>query len=308
MFLSVRRTIRFTITIVILVCAGFAMVGLWNHYLTGPWTRDGQVEVNVVNLAPQVSGQIVKLNVRDNQSVRRGDVLYEIEPVDFQIALAAAEANVRSKLADLKLKQTEASRRSHLTDLSTSAEELQTYESDAEISAAAYALALTQLSQAHVNLDRTKVVSPVNGFVTNLLLRQGDYATTGVRNISVLDTDSFWIVGYFEETKISGIHVGDPALAALMGYRDPVRGHVESIARGINTPNDAPGTLGLASVSPVFTWVRLAQRIPVRIHIDSVPDTVTLAAGMTATITVGPSVSPNSNHGLLSRLVSQVGG
>ncbi len=262
----------------------------------------------MVNLAPQVSGQIIKLNVRDNQTVHRGDVLYEIEPVDFQIALATAEANVRSKLADLKLKQAEASRRAHLTDLSTSAEELQTYQSDAEISAAAYASALAQLSQAHVNLDRTKIVSPVNGFVTNLQLREGDYATTGTRNISVVDADSFWIVGYFEETKLSGIHVGDPALVALMGYRDPVHGHVEGIARGINTPNDAPGTLGLATVSPVFSWVRLAQRIPVRVHIDSVPKTVTLVAGMTATVTIGPGVAPDSPHGLLSRLVTQKGG
>ncbi len=235
----------------------------------------------MVNLAPQVSGRIIKLNVADNQTVRRGDVLYEIDPVDYQIALAAAEANVRSKLADLKLKQAQATRRVNLTTLSTSQEELQTFESNAEVAQAAYATALTQLSQAHVNLDRTTVTSPVNGYVTNLLLREGDYATTGVRNISLLDADSFWIVGYFEETKISGIQIGDPALAALMGFRDPVRGHVESIARGINTPNDTPGTLGLASVSPVFTWVRLAQRIPVRIHIDTVPDTVRLAAGMT---------------------------
>jgi RND family efflux transporter MFP subunit len=307
MALTMRRSVRFTITILILVGAGFAMAGLWNHYLTGPWTRDGQVDANVVNMAPEVSGRIVALHVKDNQLVHRGDVLYEIDPVDYQIALAAAAADVRSKVADLKLKEAEATRRAHLTTLSTSQEELQSFESNAEIAQAAYATALTQLSQAHTNLDRTTVVSPVNGYITNLLLRLGDYATTGVRNISVVDADSYWIVGYFEETKISGIHVGDPAIAALMGYRDPVRGHVESIARGINTPNEAPGNQGLASVDPVFTWVRLAQRIPVRIHIDSVPDTVTLVAGMTATVTVGPGVAPNSPHGALSRVVSQVG-
>ena len=175
------------------------------------------------------------------------------------------------------------------------------------MAAAAYASALAQATQARVNLKRTRVLSPVNGYVTNLLLREGDYATTGGRNLSVVDSDSFWIAGYFEETKLRGIRVGDPALAALMGYPDPVRGHVESIARGINTPNTVPGDLGLATVNPVFTWVRLAQRIPVRIHIDRVPDTVHLAAGMTATVTVGPNAAPNSAHGALSRLFSPGG-
>ena len=236
--------------------------------------------------------------------MHRGDVLYEIDPVDYQVAVASAQANVNSRLADLKLKRTEATRRASLSTLSTSAEELQSYESGAEQAAAAYAGALAQLSQAHVDLDRTRVVSPVNGYVTNLLLRQGDYATKGSRNIAVLDSESFWIAGFFEETKLQGIRVGDPAMAVLMGYRDPLRGHVESIARGISTPNTDPGSLGLASVNPVFTWVRLAQRIPVRIHIDVVPQSVHLAAGMTATVTVGPDAAPGSPHGLISRVVS----
>ena len=299
-----RRAIRYGLTIAILAAAAFAGVVVWNGYITGPWTRDGQVLADVVNLAPEVSGRITKLNVADNQAVHRGDVLYEIDPVDYQIAVASAEANVNSKLADLKLKRQEAVRRATLTTLSTSTEEAQTYQSSAEVAAAAYASALAQLSQAHVDQDRTRVLSPVNGYVTNLLLRLGDYATKGARNISILDSDSFWIAGYFEETKLSGIHIGDPALAALMGYRDPIHGHVESIARGINTPNTDPGAQGLASVSPVFTWVRLAQRIPVRIHIDQVPNTIHLAAGMTCSVTVGPGVSPASPHGALSRLVS----
>ena len=302
--LRLRRAIRIALTLAILAAAVVAGLVVWNSYITGPWTRDGQVLANVVNLAPEVSGRITKLNVADNQSVHRGDVLYEIDPVDYQVAVASAEANVNSKLADLKLKRAEAVRRATLTTLSTSAEETQTYQSAAEVAAAAYASALAQLSQAHIDQDRTRVVSPVNGYVTNLLLREGDYATKGARNISILDSDSFWISGYFEETKLSGIHIGDPALAALMGYRDPIQGHVESIARGINTPNTDPGAQGLASVSPVFTWVRLAQRIPVRIHIDKVPDTIHLAAGMTASVTVGAGVSPTSPHGLLSRVAS----
>ena len=136
---------------------------------------------------------------------------------------------------------------------------------------AAYATAITQLNQAKIDLARTKVASPVNGYVTNLQLRVGDFAVKGTHDLSLVDTDSFWITGFFEETKLAGIHIGDPAVAALMGFRAPVEGHVESVARGINTPNSNPGALGLASVDAVFTWVRLAQRIPVRIHIDHVP-------------------------------------
>ena len=305
MFGRARRAVRITVTLIILAVAAFAGLLIWNQYITGPWTRDGQVLADIVNLAPQVSGRITKLVVVDNQMVHKGDPLYEIDPVDYQVDVATAQANVNSKLADLKLKRSEATRRTTLTTLSTSQEEQQTYASGADVASAAYATAIAQLSQANINLDRTHVTSPVNGYITNLLLREGDYATTGTRNISILDSDSFWVAGYFEETKLYGIHVGDPALAALMGYREPIRGHVESIARGINTPNTDPGALGLASVSPVFTWVRLAQRIPVRIKIDAVPDTVHLAAGMTATVTVGPDVAPDSNHGALSRAVSR---
>ena len=304
MFGRARRALRIIITLAILAAALIAGIGIWSHYATGPWTRDGQVLANVVNLAPEVAGRITKLYVVDNQTVRKGDPLYDIDPLDYQVAVATAQANVNSKLADLKLKKEEAVRRTTLTTLSTSEEERQSYVSGADVAAAAYATAIAQLSQAHINQDRTHVVSPVNGYVTNLLLREGDYATTGSRNISILDSDSFWVAGYFEETKLSGIHVGDQAMASLIGYRDPIRGHVESIARGINTPNTDPGSLGLASVNPVFTWVRLAQRIPVRIHIDQVPDTVHLAAGMTATVTVGADADPNSLHGALSRAVS----
>jgi RND family efflux transporter MFP subunit len=303
-FIWARRAGRVMITVLLLAVAVVAGLAIWTNYVNGPWTRDGQVIANVVNIAPEVSGRITHLHVSDNQVVHKGDVLYEIDPVDYQVAVSLAEANVNSKLADLKLKRTEATRRDTLTTLSTSQEEQQTYASNADMAVAAYAGALAQLSQAHVNLDRTHVLSPVNGYVTNLLLREGDYATTGSRNIAVLDSDSFYVSGYFEETKLANIHVGDPALAALMGYKAPLRGHVESIARGISTPNTDPGSLGLASVNPVFTWVRLAQRIPVRIHIDAVPDTVHLAAGMTATVTVGADAVANSPHGLISRLTA----
>ena len=301
-----RRNLGVVITLLLLACAVVAGVAVWNDYLTSPWTRDGQVQAYVVSQAPEVSGRVLRVHVADNQSVRRGDPLYEIDPVDYQIAVASAEANLQSKQADMNTKGQEASRRAKLTTLSTSTEEQQSYQASSDMARAAFATAVTQLNQARIDLERTKVVSPVNGYVTNLQLQEGDYATKGTRNLSVLNEDSFFIIGFFEETKLAGIQVGDPAVAALMGSRDPLRGHVESLSRGINTPNTSPGSLGLASVDPVFTWVRLAQRIPVRIHIDQVPATVHLALGMTATVTVGKGAGPASPHGLLSRVFTQV--
>ena len=151
---------------------------------------------------------------------------------------------------------------------------------------ATLAQARAQLHQAQVNLERTRILSPVDGYVTNLLAHQGDYVNVGVNTISVVDANSFWVDAYFEETNLAPIRVGDPAQIKLMGYSHVVRGHVDSIARAINVANAQPNNQGVANVNPVFTWVRLAQRIPVRIHIDEVPDGVVLAAGMTATVEI----------------------
>ena len=151
---------------------------------------------------------------------------------------------------------------------------------------ASLAQAKAQLRQAQVNLERTRILSPVDGYVTNLLAQLGDYVNVGVNTISVVDANSYWVDGYFEETNLAPIRVGDPAQIKLMGYSQIVRGHVDSIARAINVANAQPNNQGVATVNPIFTWVRLAQRIPVRIHIDEVPPDVVLSAGMTATVEI----------------------
>jgi multidrug resistance efflux pump len=148
------------------------------------------------------------------------------------------------------------------------------------------AQAKAQLRQAQVNLERTRIVSPVDGYVTNLLAQLGDFANAGANTISVVDANSFWVDAYFEETNLAPIRVGDPARIKLMGHSEILRGHVESIARAINVANAQPATQGLANVNPIFTWVRLAQRIPVSIHIDEMPPGVVLSAGMTATVQI----------------------
>jgi RND family efflux transporter MFP subunit len=244
--------------------------------------------VQVADIAPQVSGQIVELHAQDNAFVHKGDLLSVIDKADYKVKVDLAQADVESKQADLKVKEASADRRQKLSTLSTSIEEKETYEGQYAVAQAAYQSALANLEQAKLNLQRTEVRSTVNGYVTNLLLRVGDYANTGAANLSVIDSDSFWVTGYFEETKLGSFKVGDPVRIELMGFGQTLTGHVESFTRGISTANATVSTQGLPSVEPVYTWVRLAQRIPVRIKIDEVPEGFTLAAGMTATVIVMP--------------------
>jgi multidrug resistance efflux pump len=276
-------------TLAIALLAILIVLLTWQHYVMAPWTRNGNVRVQVASVAPQISGYIDDVRVVDNQFVHRGDVLYTIESVDFEIAQLTGAATVQQRAADLQVKQLQSERRQHLTNLATTPEEQQIYAGNAVQAKAALDAAQQQLAQAEINLQRTKVRSPVNGYVTNLLMRVGDFAHVGTTNISIIDTDSFWIDGYFEETKMAGICVGDRAEAKLMGYSEPIIGHVGTVTRGISTSNAASGTQGLPNVDPVYTWVRLAQRVPVRVFIDTVPAGVPLVSGMTATVTVRPA-------------------
>jgi multidrug resistance efflux pump len=272
-------------TVAVAVALGWAM---WDAYMGAPWTRDGTVRAYVVTMAPEVEGRIVELPVADNQFVHKGDLLVVIDPRNFKIAVSLNEAAVQQAQVNAQNAEREAKRRMELTQLAVTKEEQQTFETSAVASQAQLQQAQANLEQARVNLERTEIRSPVNGWVTNLLAQLGDFASVGTNVISLVDADSFWIDGYFEETNLEPIQVGDPAEIKLMGYSQIVRGHVDSIARGINVANAQPNGQGLANVNPIFTWVRLAQRIPVRVHIDHVPEGVVLATGMTATVQIEP--------------------
>jgi len=281
------RIMPLLITVAVLIAAVASGLALWRVYMESPWTRDGTVRAYVATLAPEVAGRIVELHVIDNQYVKKGDLLLVVDPTNYQIAVALGEAAVQQAEANAANAAREAKRRQELSDLSVTIEQKQTFESTAQIAQAQYQQAQANLNQARVNLDRTQIRSPVNGWVTNLLAQVGDYANIGQSELSIIDADSFWIDGYFEESNLETIHVGDAATIKLMGYRQVLHGHVASIARGINVANAQPNGQGLATVNPIFTWVRLAQRIPVRVHIDEVPPEVQLAAGMTATVQIG---------------------
>jgi RND family efflux transporter MFP subunit len=299
-----RGMLKTAATLFILALAAVAAALIWDYYITAPWTRDGSIRVQVADVAPQVSGQITEIRVVDNQYVHQGDVLYVIDPFDFQVALDMGKAQLREKAADLQVKRMQAERRQHLTNLSTTPEEQQVFVGNATQAQGAFDAAQQQVAQADINLKRTQVRSPVNGYVTNLLLRVGDYAHAGATNVSVIDADSYWIDGYFEETKMAHICIGDRAEAELMGYRDPIIGRVESVTRGISVSNAAPSTQGLPNVDPVYTWVRLAQRVPVRIRITYVPSGVPLVSGMTATVTIRDAGAQDSGAWLRQRFGS----
>ena len=279
------RLVRVAVTTVLLITGTILGVWAFRFYEYSPWTRDGRIDAYVVDSAPEISGQVVEVPVQDNQFVHKGDLLYKIDARDYEAAIKRTRAAVDGVRAQLALQKENLVRRQKLRSGDVSAEERQSYATTVEADQADLESAEAALYKAEVDLERCQVRSSVNGWVTNLTVRAGNYANTGQRQMSVIDADSYWICGYFEETRLRNIRVGATATAVLIGYPEAkLLGHVESINRGIADTNTAPNAQGLPDVNPIFTWVRLAQRIPVRMHIDYVPDDVHLAIGETCTI------------------------
>jgi multidrug resistance efflux pump len=295
------RLFRPAITLSVVVIATVLLVALWRTYMLAPWTRDGRVLAQVVDVAPEVLGTVAALSVRDNQIVHKGDVLFVIDSARFKLAISEAQARVDAAQLDLRLHMSDVRRRQGLTGV-VAAEEQERFASMAAVARATLDGAEAALDVAKLNLARSVLTAPVNGYVTQLRLRVGDYATAGQAKVAIVDSDSFWVAGYFEETKLRHIHVGDPARIKLMAFDAPVLGHVESVGRGISDPNDQSNARGLPTVNPTFTWVRLAQRVPVRIAIDKVPPGVELVAGLTASVSVGTEAAPEG--GPRGRLLS----
>jgi RND family efflux transporter MFP subunit len=288
--MKLRRILSFFATIAIFAVAVLLGRALWVHYMDSPWTRDGRVRAEIINIAPDVSGQIVEFPVRDNQFVHRGDVLMRIDPDHYRIAVQQAEALVAARKADLQMRRNDAARRRDLDALVVSKENRENAVMQAASAQAQYEQALAQLAAAKLNLERTTVVAPVDGYVTNLNAYRGDYAIAGQPKLALVDSHSFWVYGYFEETKIPLLKIGDPAEMRLMSGA-VLKGHVEGISRGIADRDNPMSRELLADVNPTFNWVRLAQRVPVRIHIDQVPDDLILSAGTTCTVVVKPAAA-----------------
>jgi multidrug resistance efflux pump len=248
-----------------------------------------QAQANVQNIEAQMTVQQAQINASQAQ-LQQGHaalVFAQQQAERYQTLAKDGWGTVQNaQQFTSQLHQQEAAVQSAQENLNQALRQVETLKAQRLIAEAGLAQAKAQLNQAQVNLERTRILAPVDGYVTNLLAQLGDYVNVGVNTISLVDADSFWVDGYFEETNIGPIRVGDPAQIKLMGHDQIVRGHVDSIARAINVANAQPNGQGVATVNPIFTWVRLAQRIPVRIHIDQVPPDVILAAGMTATVEI----------------------
>jgi multidrug resistance efflux pump len=292
-----RATGRVTVTLIAVGVAAVIGWQLWIYYLEAPWTRDGRVRADVVQVAADVSGLVSEVLVHDNQAVKKGQVLFRIDPARFQIALRDAQASADNKLAAGQEAERETNRYNRLNALSVSQEQQQQRGAVAAEAMAAYQQAIASRDLAALNLARSEVRAPVNGFVTNFDMRPGDYVDAGKPLFALIDSDSFYVDGYFEETKLPRIKIGDPARVYLVGESAVIDGHVESIAGGIADRERQGSADLLANVNPTFSWVRLAQRVPVRIALDHVPADVRLVTGRTATVVVLPA-GQSANQGL----------
>lgn len=313
MGLSVKKIVPVLLTLVVVAAALLVLRHLWRYYMYDPWTRDAHIGADVIQVAPDVSGQVAEVKVRDNAFVHRGEVLFVIDQARYRLALQQAQAELEQSRAALAQEQAallqsqagerqlrrEAARDGALKDL-LAAEDIEARRANLEKAQAGVAASRAAImadeariatvkaavAQAQLNLDRTVVRSPVDGRVNDRTVRLGDYVTTGKPVLAVLDTASFRVDGYFEETRLHGIHPGQAVEIHVMGEAGVLRGHVQSIAAGIEDRYRSDGANLLPNVTPAFDWVRLAQRVPVRIVLDDVPEQIHLVAGRTVTVSV----------------------
>jgi RND family efflux transporter MFP subunit len=273
---------------VTLTVVALALVGgrwLWVRYNVEPWTRDGRIRADIVQVSPDINGLVTEVRVKNDQTVEAGDTLFVLDQPRYELALRQAEAAVTSAAVALAQARRENARNKGLTDLVTS-EQVEEGQSKVDQLAAQLNAARVARDLARLNLERTTIRAPVNGVVTNVELQPGDYASAGRQVLALVATDTLHVDGYFEETKLPRIRVGDRAVVRIMGIATPLPGQVESIAAGIEDRERAASGSDLANVNPSFSWVRLAQRIPVRVKLDPPPEDVRLIAGRTATVSI----------------------
>ena len=275
--MSINSLLRWFLTLLIIVVACVFCYIRYNAYFRNPWTRDGMVQAEVVQVAARVSGEVKTVHVRDNQFVKVGDPLFDLDDRPFRVAFSQAEANVRQKQAIAKAARDRAGRDARLQQNAPGAispEAFQQAEDQLLSAEADVAVAQAQLDQARLNLDFTHVTAPVNGYITNLTVQPGTMSTAYRPLVALINADSFRVDAFFRETQIRDFSPGDRALITLMTYSDT------------QLENGSTGEQLLPSVSPTFEWIRLAQRIPVRLHFDALPKGIDLRAGTTASVLV----------------------
>ncbi len=294
-----QAVVRVLLTLVLLLAAVLLGYSMARYYLYSPWTRDARIRANVVSIAPDVFGYVDDIRVRNDQFVHKGDVLFTIDQERYRFALADAEAVLAARHAQHLMALEQYERRSKLAPGYTVAvETLDNARRQSETASANYQQAIASRDTAALNLKRTEVRAPVNGFITNLNLAKGTYASQGKAVMALIDSDSYRVEAYFEETKLLHIRPGASAEISLMDGSPALQGTVLGIARGITDQDNKDGPELLSSINPTFTWVRLAQRIPVRIRLTHVPPDVLISAGMTCTVVIKEDAAPKIGLGI----------
>ena len=366
-----RRILKYILTGIIVLIAVIVIAVKYWAYVTNPWTRNGQVFAQVIQITPRVSGPLVKLPVEDNQFVKAGDLLFEIDPRTFEAALEQARANLDNtrdqiealgrqveaaqadvEAAEATIKQSEAAIKGYTGRVvetkkeydrqrtldkqgatskravetaranwvaaanQTANAEAQLLQMQASLSEAKANLAKAQadlgapgdqnaqvrlakaeVQSAELNLEFTQKKAPVDGYVTNLNLRLGSQAVENQPIMALVDVSSYWVTGFFRENYIENIRKGNRAIVTLMSYPDkPLEGSVDSIGWGIAQDDGSTGSDLLPTISPTFEWIRLAQRVPVRIHLTKVPEEVKLRVGTTASVLVMTGTSGSKSE------------
>jgi RND family efflux transporter MFP subunit len=290
---------NYLITLTIVGLAVWAAVSVYSRYIENPWTRDGQIRANIVGIAPRVSGPIIHVAVRDNQQVRKGDLLFEIDPSDFQAQMDIAAGQVQNDEATFKQQQQNLQRQTEL--FRTHVNAMQDFQ-NAQDSFAAARVQLTSakanLELAKLNLSYTKVFAPVDGYVTNMNTSAGTYVTAGIQLMALVDTSSYWIAGYFKETQLPHIQVNQKAIITMIGYeQQPFQGVVRSVGWGVYVQDGSgsSSTALLPSINQTIDWVRLPQRFAVRIQVVG-KSPVPLRIGQTVSVAMTTSFSPGSSN------------
>lgn len=283
------KLLSISLTLLVVVAAILAGNWMWHHYLYSPWTRDGRIRAEVITIAPDVSGWVTQSSVVNNQVVHQGDVLFSIDDTRYKSAMAEQAALVEQQRIAWELAKHHFQRRIKLKSTQTISEEnVDTARIQVEAAKAAYETAQAQLNTARIDLQRTQVKAPEAGTINNLNLRQGNYVNKGAAVFSLIKRGSFYVTGYFEETKLQQVYVGQKARITLVGGDRQLTGKVTSIAQGIADTNTSSNNQLLPEVQQAFNWVRLAQRIPVDIALDTLPDDINISAGMTVSIRLQP--------------------
>jgi len=280
-----RNISRTAITVILVILAFIAIFRAWVYYTESPWTRDARFSADVVAIAPDVSGLITGVQVKDNQLVTKNQVLFVIDQPRYQKALAEAEADVSYYQALAEEKSREAGRRNKLGINAMSREEID--QSNNVLQTVLHQLAKAQATRdlARLDLDRTVIRAPADGWITNLNVYAGEFITRGSTAVALVKQHSFYVMAYLEETKLERVRPGYRAEITPLGSNRVLKGTVDSMAAGVTNASSSVDSKGMATVDSNLEWVRLAQRVPVRIHLDDEPGNL-WPAGTTATVVI----------------------